>query len=197
MDPMPIKKSDGKKRSRETVFQSSSGRRLVVAKLKETMSPKVRYPKYTTFDVDVLDWESVIWWSEAFGKSREVESGPGFVAVSTPKSEFEAMKHTEKMVYWRVGYQKYAEFEHLFTKEDCCRNVGKQCTFILFNQTTEKDKLQPFEITLIGKRLYEYETSDSYGLDVIPSSITIQERYYLTFKYRLFFTKTEIKKKLQ
>lgn len=173
----------------------SARHHLVVAKLNETMKPKVRFPKFTTFEIDVMDWESVLLWSEAFG--QRLEARP-FSKSILEKNPLESVRHVDKQVLWKVVYRRYEEFSHLFSKRDCCRNFGKQCTYLLLHQTTaQQSKQQPFEITLVGKKLYSYETSDSFGLDLIPSSITFEERYYLTFKYQLCFSKIEIKNKIQ
>jgi hypothetical protein len=184
-----------KKRGREMQFVISGRHQILVAKMKSVMKPKVRPPKVSEFEIDINDWESAQEWSQAF--QQRVGESPPFskdpIPVQSPTQV--AMKSQEKVVLWQVIFRTYEEFRHLLTKDDCCRTFGKQCCFMLLNQTVQRK--HKFQVTCVAVRIYDYETSDVYGLDVIPSSVTFIDRYYLRFSFQIFMTTTTLRKKLQ
>ena len=179
-----------KKRNRSETFRNSQDHQLLIAKLKATMVPTVRQAKCSSFEMDILGWDKVVEWSAALKQNL-----PASPFVSADPATIRALK--KKVLLWAVVYSNYDECSHILSKDDCSRRIGKQICILLLDQNTEKGKEQKLKISLHAERLYEYETSDSFGVDVISSSVKFVDRYILKAEYQLLFTKGVWGTKLQ
>lgn len=100
----------------------------------------------------------------------------------------------QKIVVWRVTFKQWNEIV-LLTKEDCRRSFGKQCTMMLLDQTTSQ--VHSLQVSLLGKRLYEFESDDLFGKKPIKHTIKHYDLFILHVKFRAMYIANDVVQQIQ
>jgi len=170
---------DGRKRKREEWKASGKGQ-FFIGLLKESLPNTIRQLKWTTVDIPI-EKEDVCEWSEVFATQSQEDFDPNF--------RFQDGR-PQRIILWKVQFQSWKENE-VFMKEDGRRVMGQQATVVLI----EKDK--PFEVSLIGKRIYDYMSEDNFGKVPIQNSLKWYDLFHLHLKFKTFYAALDVANKLQ
>jgi len=154
-----------------------SKRELFIAKLKESMQPLRRQPKWTSFQLDIEE-DALMEWSKLFNQHCSFKFDEEF-----PLKD----KFTQKITIWKIIYDELKD-DCVLKSEDCVRSFGRQSCKILISTA------HLFEVSLHGMRTYEFLSHDNFGKQVIQDSVNFFDHFYLTVKFQSYFIANEFNK---
>jgi len=93
-----------------------------------------------------------------------------------------------------MKYRNWHEL-NLITKDDCKRSFGQQSCIVLLQQM--KDQELFFEVSLHGKRIYEFQSSDPFGKMPLLDSVQHYDLFSIVVKFRGMYVANDVANKIQ